>query len=83
MVDEGTVIPITYMNSDGAVKSFCGRRGGLVCTSSNAPDAFKWAMARGEKIFFFPDEHLGRNSARVVGIAPGDILLWDPHEPFE
>ncbi len=78
-VDASSVIPLTYMNSDAELKAFCGRRGGAVCTSSNAPKVFTWALEEGEKIFFFPDEHLGRNSARQVGIPREEIYLWDPY----
>src|SRR6516162_2260679 len=59
----GGITPLTYMNSTAAIKAFCGERGGLVCTSSNAPAAFNWAFARNEKILFLPDQHLGRNTA--------------------
>jgi quinolinate synthase len=72
------VIPVTYMNSGSDLKAFCGRRGGAVCTSSNAGAAFEWALKQGEKIFFFPDENLGRNTARQLGIPKEEILLWDP-----
>src|SRR5262244_91164 len=62
--DEGRgITPLTYMNSSAAIKAFCGERGGLVCTSSNAPAAFEWAFKRNEKILFLPDQHLGRNTA--------------------
>lgn len=71
-----TTVPLTYMNSNAELKAFCGRHGGAVCTSSNAPAAFDWAWQRGEKIFFFPDEHLGRNTAAQKGIDP--VLVWDP-----
>jgi len=77
-VDETCVIPITYMNSSAELKAFCGERGGAVCTSSNAHAVFQWALAQGRKIFFFPDEHLGRNTARRVGIPADDVFLWDP-----
>lgn len=80
VVDARRVIPVTYMNSDAELKAFCGERGGAVCTSSNAPKAFRWALAEGEKLFFFPDEHLGRNTARTIGIQKEKILLWDPIE---
>jgi quinolinate synthase len=73
----GSVIPLVYMNSDAQIKAHCGRNNGAVCTSSNAPDAFRWAFKRGEKIFFFPDEHLGRNTANFLGIPPNEIILWD------
>jgi quinolinate synthase len=66
------------MNSGSDLKAFCGGREGAVCTSSNAGSAFKWARTKGEKIFFFPDENLGRNTARQVGIPEEEILLWDP-----
>jgi len=72
------VIPVTYMNSGSDLKAFCGRRGGAVCTSSNAAVAFRWARKQGEKIFFFPDENLGRNTAKQVGIEGDEILTWDP-----
>src|SRR5260370_16194051 len=61
------ITPLTYMNSAAAIKAFCGERGGLVCTSSNAPAAFKWAFERNEKILFLPDQHLGRNTAFSMG----------------
>ena len=67
----GDVVPVTYMNSAAAIKAFCGERGGLVCTSSNARGAFEWAFARGEKILFLPDQHLGRNTAFAMGIPAG------------
>ena len=72
------VTPITYMNSTADLKAFCGERGGAVCTSSNARGIFEWAFRQREKIFFFPDEHLGRNTAIAMGIAPERIQLWDP-----
>ncbi len=62
------ITPLTYMNSTAAIKAFCGERGGLVCTSSNAPAAFKWAFERNHKILFLPDQHLGRNTAFAMGI---------------
>jgi len=74
----GRVTPLTYMNSEAVLKAFCGKSGGAVCTSSNAPAAFRWAFAKSEKVFFFPDEHLGRNTARGIGIPPREIVLWDP-----
>jgi quinolinate synthase len=76
--DLSKVIPITYMNSSSDLKAFCGGRGGAVCTSSNAEAAFEWARRQGEKIFFFPDENLGRNTARQLEIPQEEILLWDP-----
>ncbi|GIJ50508.1 quinolinate synthase A [Virgisporangium aliadipatigenens] len=75
-------VPITYMNSTAAIKGFVGRHGGVVCTSSNAERALRWAFERGEKIFFFPDQHLGRNTAVLeLGLSLSDCVLYDPHKP--
>jgi len=74
--DASHIIPVTYVNSSAAIKAFVGERGGSVCTSSNAERVLTWALARGEKVFFFPDEHLGRNSAIALGINPEEIILW-------
>ena len=73
-----SVTPVTYMNSTAELKAFCGERGGAVCTSSNCRAIFEWAFAQREKIFFFPDEHLGRNTAIAMGIPESDIVVWDP-----
>src|SRR6202020_2903066 len=73
-------IPITYMNSAAAIKAFCGERGGLVCTSSNARAAFRWALARGRRILFLPDQHLGRNTAFAMGIPMSEMVIWDPYQ---
>jgi quinolinate synthase len=72
------ITPLTYMNSTAAIKAFCGERGGLVCTSSNAPAAFHWAFERNEKILFLPDQHLGRNTAFHMGIPLEQCVVWDP-----
>lgn len=77
-LDEKTVMPLTYMNSTAAIKAFCGERGGLVCTSSNARKAFDWAFARAEKILFLPDQHLGRNTAFAMGIPLDEMVVFDP-----
>jgi quinolinate synthase len=77
-----SVVPITYMNSAAALKAFCGRNGGIVCTSSNAGRVFDWAFARGEKLFFFPDEHLGRNTGVKKGISLDEMVVWDPFLPL-
>ncbi len=74
--DMDTVIPVTYVNSSAAIKAFVGKHGGSVCTSSNAERVLDWALGKGEKMFFFPDEHLGRNSALALGIDPEQIILW-------
>jgi quinolinate synthase len=72
------ILPLTYMNSAAAIKAFCGERGGLVCTSSNAPAAFEWAFRRAGKILFLPDQHLGRNTASAMGIPLSEMVVWDP-----
>ena len=76
----GGLIPLTYMNSTAAIKAFCGERGGLVCTSSNAKAAFDWAFARGSRILFLPDQHLGRNTAYAMGIPLSETVVWDPYQ---
>ena len=70
------VIPVTYMNSSAALKAFCGRNGGIVCTSSNAKTVLEWAFERAERVLFFPDQHLGRNTALAMGIALENMPLW-------
>jgi len=72
------MIPLTYMNSTAVIKAFCGERGGLVCTSSNARAAFEWAFARGKRILFLPDQHLGRNTGFAMGIPQEEMAVWDP-----
>jgi len=71
-------VPLTYMNSTAAIKAFCGEHGGLVCTSSNADTAFAWAFARGKRILFLPDQHLGRNTGYAMGIPLDEMTVWDP-----
>jgi quinolinate synthase len=78
--EKQSVVPVTYINSAAAIKAFCGERGGVVCTSSNAAATLKWAWERGEKILFLPDQHLGRNTAYKMGVPLDDMVLWDPHE---
>ena len=72
------IVPLTYMNSTAAIKAFCGEHGGLVCTSSNARAAFEWAFARGKRILFLPDQHLGRNTGFAMGISLAEMVVWDP-----
>jgi quinolinate synthase len=72
------LVPLTYMNSSAAIKAFCGERGGLVCTSSNAQKGFEWAFERGDKILFLPDQHLGRNTGYAMGIPLDQMVVWDP-----
>jgi len=74
------ILPLTYMNSAAAIKAFCGERGGLVCTSSNARAAFEWAFARAGKVLFLPDQHLGRNTAYAMGIPMSEMVVWDPYQ---
>jgi quinolinate synthase len=80
VTDTGNIIPVTYMNSTAAIKSFTGEHGGSVCTSSNAAAVMKWAFERGEKVLFLPDEHLGRNTAYRMGIPLDQMIVWDPYE---
>ena len=76
------VIPVTYMNSSAAIKSFTGEHGGTICTSSNAESAMKWAFTQGSKILFLPDQHLGRNTAVLsLGLSLDDCVLWNPWKP--
>jgi len=72
------VTPVTYINSTAALKSFCGEHGGIVCTSSNCSKVLNWAWGRREKILFFPDQHLGENTALAMGIPEADMIIWDP-----
>lgn len=74
------VTPITYVNSTNALKAFCGKHGGSVCTSSNADKVIRWAFQQRSRVFFFPDQHLGRNTALKMGIHPEDLLLWSLHK---
>jgi quinolinate synthase len=71
-------IPVTYINSTAAIKAFCGEHGGLVCTSSNARAAMEWAFARGKRILFLPDQHLGRNTGHSMQIPLDEMVVWDP-----
>jgi len=80
VTDTKKIIPVTYMNSTAAIKSFTGEQGGSVCTSSNAAAVMKWAFERGEKVLFLPDEHLGRNTGYRMGIPLDEMSVWDPYE---
>src|SRR2546423_1599015 len=82
-VDTRRVMPITYINSAANLKAFVGERGGTVCTSTNAPTAVQWAFGRAEKVLFFPDQHLGRNTGVRLGYDPDrEMVLWDPFKPL-
>ena len=78
VTDIERVVPITYMNSSAALKAFVGRHGGAVCTSSNARAVVTWALSRGDKLLFFPDQHLGRNTGYQLGLTAADMRVWDP-----
>jgi quinolinate synthase len=75
-----SVVPVTYINSAASIKAFCGERGGVVCTSSNAAATLKWAWERGERVLFLPDQHLGRNTAYKSGVPLDAMAVWDPDE---
>jgi len=75
------VVPVTYMNSSAALKAFCGRNGGIVCTSSNAATVLEWAFERGRRVLFFPDQHLGRNTAKAMGIPLEQIPMINARKP--
>jgi quinolinate synthase len=77
-VDTREIMPVTYINSAANLKAFCGARGGIVCTSSNARAALEWSFAQRQKVLFFPDQHLGRNTARKMGIPLEQMIVWDP-----
>ncbi len=82
LVDVSKIIPVTYMNSSAAIKSFTGENLGSVCTSSNAAAVMKWAFQAGEKVLFLPDEHLGRNTGFRMGIPLDQMIVWDPYQEF-
>jgi quinolinate synthase len=77
------IVPVTYINSAANLKAFVGEKGGTVCTSTNAPKAVEWALSQGDKVLFFPDQHLGRNTGAKMGYDPDtDMVVWDPHKPM-
>lgn len=76
------VLPVTYMNSAADLKAFCGRHGGVVCTSSNAATVLRWAFERGQRVLFFPDQHLGRNTAKAMGVPLEQMPVWHPDRPL-
>lgn len=83
VVDQSRVIPITYMNSSADLKAFVGEHGGAVCTSSNARKVIEWALTKGDRLLFFPDQHLGRNTACRMGFdVDRDMAVWDPFQPL-
>ncbi len=78
---DNDLLPITYQNSYATLKAFCGEHGGAVCTSANAQPLFRWALSRRGHLLFFPDEHLGRNSALALGVPASQIAVWNPRDP--
>jgi quinolinate synthase len=77
------IVPVTYINSSAALKAFVGKHGGVICTSSNAQKIVTWALEHGKHLFFFPDQHLGRNVCKALGLnVTNDMLLWDPKKPL-
>ena len=81
VIDTSDITPVTYINSAASLKAFCGRHGGIVCTSSNARAVLEWAFARTKRVLFFPDQHLGRNTARAMSIPLDEMSLWNPYVP--
>ncbi|HRJ26632.1 MAG TPA: quinolinate synthase NadA [Fimbriimonadaceae bacterium] len=83
ITDTSRIVPVTYINSAANLKAFVGEHGGTVCTSTNAPSAVQWALSQGDKVLFFPDQHLGRNTGVKLGFDPTeDMALWDPFVPL-
>lgn len=80
VIDTNDVTPVTYINSAASLKAFCGRHGGIVCTSSNAKAVLEWSFQRTKRVFFFPDQHLGRNTALKMGIGDEQMPVWNPYE---
>jgi len=81
VIDTTDITPVTYINSAASLKAFCGRHGGIVCTSSNARAVLDWAFAKTKRVLFFPDQHLGRNTARTMGVGLDEMCVWNPHDP--
>ena len=82
VIDTDDLMPVTYINSAADLKAFCGRHGGIVCTSSNARAVLDWSFARRKRVLFFPDQHLGRNTARAMGIPLEQMPVWNPSQPM-
>jgi len=80
VIDTERLVPVTYVNSAASLKAFCGRHGGVVCTSSNASAVMEWAFSRGDRVLFFPDQHLGRNTSLQMGITLDQMPVWDPYD---
>jgi quinolinate synthase len=80
VIDVGDLMPVTYVNSAASLKAFCGRHGGIVCTSANARAVLQWSFARCRRVLFFPDQHLGRNTALRMGVKAEEMPVWDPRQ---
>jgi quinolinate synthase len=80
VIDTSDLTPVTYINSAASLKAFCGKHGGIVCTSSNAKAVLEWSFRQRTRVFFFPDQHLGRNTALKMGITNDQMPVWNPHE---
>jgi quinolinate synthase len=80
VIDTRDITPVTYINSAASLKAFCGRHGGIVCTSSNARAVLEWSFRRTSHVLFFPDQHLGRNTAKAMGVPLDQMPVWDPHQ---
>jgi quinolinate synthase len=78
VIDNSDITPVTYINSAASLKAFCGKHGGIVCTSSNAKAVLEWSFKRTSRVLFFPDQHLGRNTAKAMGIPLEQMPVWDP-----
>jgi quinolinate synthase len=81
-MDTSDIMPVTYINSAANLKAFCGERGGIVCTSSNARAALEWSFKQRSKVLFFPDQHLGRNTAKKMSIPLDEMIVWNPSKPM-
>ncbi len=79
VIDTNDLTPVTYINSAASLKAFCGKHGGIVCTSSNAKAVLEWSFAQRKRVFFFPDQHLGRNTSLKMGIPNEEMPVWDPY----
>ena len=80
LIDTNDITPVTYINSAASLKAFCGRHGGIVCTSSNAEAVLKWAFEHTSRVLFFPDQHLGRNTALKMGYEEEQMPVWNPYD---
>lgn len=82
LIDTADIMPVTYINSAASLKAFCGRHGGIVCTSANARAVLEWSFARRRRVLFFPDQHLGRNTALRMDVPLAEMPVWDPRKPL-